>query len=164
MTHQTPATYKHTQKGPWFLLLYAFGLPMVAVAVWLSLVPEIMDRLPFVPIVVGAGGFIMLVLAPSFHHLTVADEGDRLTVRFGPLPLFRTHIRYADIRAVEVGKTTLLDGLGIHWSIRGGWVWNIWGLDCVIVRHGGTTFVGTDDAENLAAFLRTKMPVAAGRE
>ena len=64
---------------------------------------------------------------------------------------------------VETGRTMLLDGWGVHFSLAGGSVWNIWGRDCVVIRHGGITRVGTDDAENLAAFLRTKIPVAAGR-
>jgi len=58
-----------------------------------------------------------------------------------------------------VGRTLLLDGLGIHMSIRGGWVWNIWGRDCVVVhfRNGGTLRIGTDDAENLAGFLQSRV-------
>jgi hypothetical protein len=50
-----------------------------------------------------------------------------LVIRFGPIPLFRRTVRYADIQKVEVGRTLILDGWGIHFSIRGGWVWNLWG-------------------------------------
>jgi hypothetical protein len=44
-------------------------------------------------------------------------------------------------------------------SFRGGWVWNIWGRDCVVVhwRNGGVFQIGTDDAENLARFLAGKI-------
>jgi hypothetical protein len=157
MTGQPSTRYEHTQKGPWSLILLAFGLPMVALAWWLweqPLVPS------FVAPLVGGSGVLLLVLSPCFHRLTVADEGDRLAIRFGPLPLFQRHIRYADLRAVETGRSTLLDGWGIHWSLQGGVVWNIWGWDCVVLRHGGTTRVGTNDAKNLAAFLRTRIAVA----
>jgi hypothetical protein len=67
-------------------------------------------------------------------------------------------VRYADIEDVDVGRTVLLDGWGIHYSLRGGWVWNLWGRDCVVVRFrdGRTLRVGTNDAENLAAFLGAK--------
>ena len=67
--------------------------------------------------------------------------------------------RYSDIVKVEVGRTFLLDGWGIHMSIRGGWVWNLWGRDCLVVRFkkGGTLRIGTDDAENLAALLRKRI-------
>jgi hypothetical protein len=72
--------------------------------------------------------------------------------------LFRKPITYADIEAVEAGRTLLLDGWGIHLSIRGGWVWNIWGRECVVIQHGGaTTRVGTDDAENLIRFLKSRV-------
>ena len=100
----------------------------------------------------------MLILAASFHHLTVEDEGDRLSISFGPLPLFRRSIRYNDVIGVERGRTTLFDGLGIHLSLRGGWVWNIWGLDCVVLRLQHSTLrVGTDDAEALLAFLQSRL-------
>ena len=56
-------------------------------------------------------------------------------------------------------EKNVLDGLGIHMSIRGGWVWNLWGRDCVVVsfKNGGTLLIGTDDAENLAGFLERKI-------
>ena len=67
-------------------------------------------------------------------------------------------ILYRDIEKVEIGRTTILDGWGIHLSLRGGWVWNIWGRDCVVIhRRKGITRIGTDDAENLARFLKRKI-------
>ena len=157
MTSDTRATYWHTQKGPWSVLLYALGAIMVALAWFLR-------QEPIVPVILPVAGLVMLVLGASFDRLTGANEGDRLAIRFGFLPLFRKHIGYADIQTVDIGRTSLLDGWGVHLSLKGGWVWNIWGWDCVVIRHGGTTRVGTDDAEKLAAFLRTRIPVTAGHE
>jgi len=38
----------------------------------------------------------------------------------------------------------------------------LWGRDCVVIRgEKGQMRVGTDDAENLAAFLTTKIPARA---
>jgi hypothetical protein len=105
--------YRHTQKGPWSLLLFTFGVLMLGLGWFLH-------EEPVVPVVLPVAGMIMLLLGASFQHLTVADEGDRLAIRFGPLPLFRKRIRYSDMRSVEVGRTTLLDGWGIHLSLRGG--------------------------------------------
>lgn len=100
----------------------------------------------------------MFVLAASIHHLTVADLGNELAVRFGPVPLLRKTVPYNEIKSVETGRTLLLDGWGIHMSIRGGWVWNLWGRDCVVVHLKKSTLrIGTDDAEELATFLRNKM-------
>lgn len=104
----------------------------------------------------------MLFVGKAFYHLTLSDGGDHLAVRFGPLPLFRKHIPYERIVSAEVGRTLLLDGWGIHLSVRGGWVWNIWGRACVVIRHGSTTRVGTDDAENLVRFLNSKRHSGAG--
>lgn len=103
-------------------------------------------------------GVLILILAASFHHLTVEDQGGRLSVRFGPIPLFRRSVKYEDIESAEVGRTTILDGWGIHLSLRGGWVWNLWGRKCVVVRfkNGGALRVGTDDGENLARFVQQK--------
>ena len=43
----------------------------------------------------------------------------------------------------------------LHW---GGWVWNIWGYDCVVFRlNRGTLRLGTDDPENLVRFVRNRI-------
>lgn len=47
-----------------------------------------------------------------------------LEIRFGPIQLFRQTVKYRDVGSAEVGKTMLSEGLGIHFSPRGGWVWN----------------------------------------
>ena len=147
----TRPEYSHTQKAPLCLLVYALA------AVFLALGWFVQDAPP-IPWLFPPIGLLMLVVAASFHHLTVEDQGDVLSVRFGPIPLFRKTVQYSDIVSVEVGRTLLLDGLGIHMSIRGGWVWNIWGRDCVVVHlKKGTLRIGTDDAENLATFLRSRV-------
>lgn len=143
--------YSHTQKAPLYLLIYAFALVFIALGVTVQDVPPIPWLFP--PI-----GLLMLLVAASFHHLTVEDKGDVLSVRFGPIPLFRKTVQYADFVKVEVGRTLLLDGWGIHMSIRGGWVWNLWGRDCVVVHlKKGTLRIGTDDAKNLAGFLTQRI-------
>ena len=59
---------------------------------------------------------------------TGTESGHRLAIRFDPLPLFRTGVRYEDIEGVEVGR-----------------------------RRRGILRVGSNDAENLALFLRSKI-------
>ena len=149
--------YRHTQAGPWSWVLYLVGVVMLGAA-WLA-----WEEPVAAVILVVVGGFILL-LGASFQYLTVSDAGDRLAVRFGPLPLVGTSVRYEDIEKVEVGKTTLLDSWGIHMSPRGGWVWNIWGWDCVVIhrKDGAVRRVGTDDAENLARFVSAKMGKPGG--
>ncbi len=147
----TDPGYSHTQKAPLCLILYGSALLCFALAWMAASAPG--------SFIAAAVGLLIALLAPAFHHLTVEDEGDRLAVRFGPLPLFRRTVRYPDIERGEVGRTLLFDGWGIHYSIRGGWVWNLWGRECVVVRlkNGGILRIGTDDAPNLACFLEGKI-------
>lgn len=144
-------TYRHTQKAPLYVPLVALAIAFFGIGWFFH-----RQLLPFA-VVMGIAGAVILTLAFSFQHLAVADEGDRLAIQFGPIPIFRKTIRYEDIREVEVGRTTVLDGWGIHMSLQGGWVWNIWGRDCVVVHHSGITRIGTDDAQNLAQFLNSKI-------
>lgn len=150
-TAATNPEYSHTQKAPLCLLIYALAVVFFALGCFVQDSPPIQWLFP--PI-----GVLMLVLAASFHRLTVEDQGDFLAIRFGPVPSLRRRVKYAAIENVEVGRTLLLDGWGIHYSIRGGWVWNLWGRDCVVVRfkNGETLWIGTNDAEGLAGFLNRR--------
>ncbi len=143
--------YRHVQHAPLCLLLYVLAVVFLVLRLLTNIEPPIPWLFP--PI-----GLFILVLAASFHHLTVEDQADQLLISFGPIPLFRRKIRYDEILSAEIGRTTILDGWGIHMSLRGGWVWNLWGPDCVVLRlRKGILRVGTDDAENLANFLNQKI-------
>jgi hypothetical protein len=99
--------YHHTQQGLWAFLLYALGISLVALA-WF------VRHEPPAPFIVAGVGLVLLALAPCFHYLTVSDDGDRLAIQFGPVPLFKTSIRYQDIERAEIGRTWLIEGWGIH--------------------------------------------------
>lgn len=147
-------TYHHTQRAPLCILLYA--LAVVQFGIGLYAWPDVVMRWIMWPV-----SLLVLLLAASFHHLTVRDDGERLRIAFGPVPLFRRSVAYRDIESVTIGRTTILDGWGIHVSLRGGWVWNIWGRDCVELRlRRGILRVGTDDAANLAQFIRSRLPAS----
>ena len=153
-----PPNYQHKQRAPLCLLLYGVGW-LVGLVTILTL-PELERDVALIAVLLPCS--LVFALAPAFHFLIVRDEGERLRIAFGPLPLFKTEISYSDITAVELDRTTLLDGWGIHRSLRGGWVWNIWGRDCVkITRTSGVIRVGTDDPERLAEFLQTRCPQLA---
>jgi hypothetical protein len=143
--------YDHTQSGPLYLLLLIVGIGML-VGAWLS--PE-----QTIQLILASSGGLMLVFAVSFRQLTVSDEHDGLLISFGPLPLFRRRILYANIQSVERSRTTFLEGWGIHLSPGGGWVWNLWGLDCVDVyfKNGRRLRIGTDDPEGLESFLKGRV-------
>ena len=143
--------YSHTQKAPLCLLVYGTAIAAF-VGAWFT-----QDE-PAVAVILLCSGVLSVLLASAFHHLSVVDVGDGLAIRFGPVPLFRMTIPYRDMQKVEIGRTMILDGWGIHLSLRGGWVWNLWGRDCVVVyRHKGIIRIGTDDAENLVRFLQDRI-------
>lgn len=144
-------SYEHTQKAPWPLLLFAMVAGFFTVA-WL------LRNEPPAAIAFSLLGFFTFVLGMSFRQLTVSDEGKQLAIRFGPFPLFRRRIWYDDVREAERGRLNIVEGWGVQLSLRGGWVWSIWGLDCVVIRLSrGTVRVGTDDADNLVRFLQSRM-------
>ena len=144
--------YEHTQRAPLYLLLHAIGVATV-VGAW-----QIEDPAVSTPVAIFSGFFFLLGL--SFRQLSCRDEGDYLRISFGPLPLFRRKLLYSKLEKVGPSRSSWKDGWGIHLSSRGGWVWNIWGYDCVdIASTGGKKLrLGTDDLEGLAAFLQSKLP------
>jgi hypothetical protein len=132
-------------------LLFAFAALFFTVA-WVTRAE------PVGPAFLVVAGLLMAMAGYSFQHLTVCDEGDRLAICFGPLPLFKRRIPYDGITGVEIGRTTIMDGWGIHWSPWGGWVWSLSAGRCVIIRRRrGVIRVGTDDAERLVEFLKTRI-------
>lgn len=150
MTSDFVPSYSHKQTSPLCFALYVPAFILIITAISLQKYPD--------SLIVGVVAIPLILLAPAFHYLKVGDEGEHLSVRFGPMPLFATKVDYSSIQKVEIGRTLLLDGWGIHMSVRGGWVWNLWGRDCVVVHlRKGVLRIGTDDAENLARFLEGKI-------
>jgi hypothetical protein len=148
--------YEHTQKAPMHYILYGVAAIMI-VSAWLSVGD------PITVIILSAGGCLLLILSLSFRSLTVSDEGERLSIRFGPIPLFRKSIAYADITRVEPGKSSIIDGWGIHYIPGRGWTYNLWGFGCAVVYLGKRVIrIGTDDVENLVAFLNRRIGAEHG--
>ena len=143
--------YTHTQHGPLHYILD--GLAGVFLVCAVSL-PEI----PAVAITLGCSSCLVALFAVSFRTLTVSDAGQHLSVRFGPLPLFRKSIAYEKITSVEAGTTALIDGWGIHYIPGRGETWNLWGWDCAVLHLDSKIIrVGTDDRENLVEFLQERI-------
>jgi len=148
--------YHHTQRGIIQPILLAVAVVFVATACVVRGAPPL--RPAFL-----AAAMVFVLLLFALGTLTVRDDGDRLAVRFGPLPLFKKTIPYADMTDVERDRSTFLAGWGIH-RTRRGWLWNVGGFDCVRIAMGErSTLVGTDDPDGLVAFLRSKLDVG-GKE
>jgi hypothetical protein len=140
--------YDHTQRGWLQHILFATAAVMVAGA-WLA------KEAPAVVLLTFAIAVLLVVSGLMFGSLTVRDEGEWLALRYGPLPVFRKRIRYADITSVEPGRSAIIDGWGIHYIIGRGWTYNLWGFACVRLTLGRKVVrVGSDDVDNLADFLK----------
>ena len=144
-------SYEHTQRSPLGLLLILIATAILVAG------REALDGGPETLILAGTA--LALALAGMcFGRLTIRDEGKRLAARYGPLPAFRTFVPYADITSVDPGRTSLIDGWGMHHIPGRGSTYNLWGFSCVKLRVGKRTVrFGTDDVEGLTAFLREKL-------
>ena len=148
-----PGSYDHLQRGiiHYFMVALGLGFFVTALPLW-----------PWNPVAAGGflvGGAISLAFVAFFVHLRTRDEGGTLSARFGPVGLFGTRIPYDEVESVEVLDISTLDGIGVHWTISKGWLYNIRGGKCVTVTLAGgrKRSIGTDDAEGLAGFLRSRM-------
>ncbi|MBK7403704.1 MAG: hypothetical protein IPJ41_03480 [Phycisphaerales bacterium] len=143
--------YGHTQRAPLAILLVVFA-GATLVGAWSEWGRSIAG-----PILLSASAAFLL-LAASFAHLRISDRGEFLSARFGPLPVFGTRVRYASITSIERGRSSWIDGWGIHFIPGRGWTFNLWGWDCVVLRCGERIVrLGTDDPEGLEQFLRTRV-------
>jgi hypothetical protein len=150
-------TYQHTQKGRLHLVLLPTAVAMIALGFWLR------HAAAPAPAAIGvwAAALLILLLLLCFRTLTVRAEGEGLALRYGTIPLFFRRLPFAAITSVEPGRTSFIDGWGIHYIPGRGWTYNLWGFACVVVHLGPKTVrIGTDDPEGLLAFLKAKLPSA----
>jgi hypothetical protein len=133
--------YLHTQKVPGKVMALA-GL--TGIAIGLS-PPGLLLRLALLGTLAGA--------AAVFRSLTVGVDDSTLSHRFNG-GLFKKCYLLEEIASAEKVRTSPFQGWGIHW-IGCGWLYNVYGLDAVEVcfKNGKRVFIGSDDAENMAAAI-----------
>lgn len=149
--------YRHVQRSPLYLILLA---PVAVAAVPTAI--ALANKQTSIAAFGALWGALFALLAAMFNRLVTEDRGDYLQASFGLCRFPRRKIAYREIRAVQVDRTTWLDGWGIHYSLRGGWVWNLWGWDCVrIDLHRGRLWLGTDDPQGLGQLLQGKLAGAS---
>jgi hypothetical protein len=141
--------YEHTQAG-WPMRI-AFVAASLVLAV-LAAMPELSDR-PAPPLVLIAAAALSAVIGWTWGALTVRIQGEDLQVRFG-LGWPRKTVPLTEIAAVEVTRTTFLEGWGLH-RTRRGWLYNVSGFDAVLLRltNGRSMMVGTDEPRRLKAAI-----------
>jgi len=153
-----PGEYSHTQRAPLHLLLWALALGFASIPGWSA------DLFAIPWVTTGAIALSVLtgVLALCFKHLKIESEEGALRIRFGPLPLFQRKIALERIRAARATRSSLIEGWGIHLGPHG-WIWNLWGFDCVeLDLDRGKLRIGTDDPDGLVAFITEHCPAEPG--
>lgn len=136
-------TYRHKQFSLWPLLMLAFFL--------------LRKRKPRSAVLaLGIALFMMHISALS----TRVDEHG-VSWNFGlSLPL--GEIPFDEIADVRMTETGFLEGFGIHWTPRHGWLWKVSGRDAVMIRkkNGGIVTIGSNDAAGLYASINARMTKA----
>jgi len=148
-----PSGYDHTQRTWYAPLLGGIAVLLLVAA------PFSAREGPGAAVVLAVVALVLAFFAASMGWLRVRDAGDALEVRFGPLPVFRKTLPFRDVTGAEPTRSHWLEGWGLRWSPRLGWLWNASGLDCVRVdraSHAKPFRIGTDDPEGLALFLRSR--------
>lgn len=139
--------YQHKQRSPLHWLLHMSAL---AILVSHSFFPA--DPIGTAALLLLAA--LLVFLAFCFRELTVSVDQTELSVQFGPIPLFGKRISLSNISQVEAGRSSWIDGWGIHFVPGRGWTYNLWGFDCVEFKLSGKRFrVGTNDQDGLAQAL-----------
>lgn len=158
--------YEHRQYGPWYVMFLILGLGVFAI----TGLRAARDQIDFaVALLLALVGAAFLFVASAFVYLEVRDEGDRLSVRFGPLPMFGASIPYEAIESVQPARTTMLYGFGMQGLPGLFLVMNIWGFDAVQIRlkkrrgiwRAKTLIIGTDGPDELLEFLQDKIRTPA---
>ena len=141
--------YEHRQVS-WIPWLAALAIAAMLAVGW------VMD-----PGIATAAWLVALLAATvivAFGSLTVAVDHAELRWHFGP-GVWRKRVPLSDIQSVEVTRTRFWDGWAIRWTRRG-WLYNVAGLDAVLVRRrdGKAVLIGSDEAQRLAAALEGALP------
>jgi hypothetical protein len=156
----TAPAYDHRQTSWWLLagLMIVTGAA-VAVLAWLDGRTGRAARISLVSIAA-----IGLLVGWQFTTLRVEVNAERVRIAFGP-GWIRRVLPVAQIVAAEAVRNRWWYGWGIRWTPTG-WMWNVSGLDAVLVTlKGGRRFrIGTDEPARLVAALDAAVaPARAAR-
>ncbi|MEC7978039.1 MAG: hypothetical protein VX189_03825 [Planctomycetota bacterium] len=142
-------TYQHTQRGPWSFVLLAVVASNLTLAVRLWGNEPAWASWRFLSV-----ALLMTFMTFCFQSLTTTVSETSLRVHFGPIPLLEKKVLLEDIVSVRPEKSSLLDGWGVHWTPGKGWIYNMWGFDCLAINLGTRHFrVGTNDPDQLCEVL-----------
>lgn len=142
-------TYQHTQRGPWSFVLLAVVASNLTLAVRLWGNEPAWASWLFLSV-----ALLMTFMTFCFQSLTTTMSETSRRVHFGPIPLLEKKVLLEEIVSVRPEKSSLLDGWGVHWTPGKGWIYNMWGFDCLAINLGTRHFrVGTNDPDQLCEVL-----------
>jgi len=142
--------YEHTQSG--WLIRIGFLALVVGLLVLATLPGFGQSRTP--PGVLAAGVAVAALVCLMWGSMTVRIQDGELRIRFG-LGWPRKTVPLSDISAVEITRTSFIDGWGMRWTRRG-WLYNVSGYDAVLLKlsSGRNLLVGSDEPRRLKAALQ----------
>ena len=143
--------YEHEQTGTLYRIVLGFLFAMfaaLALQAWISGDRDVALTLT-IPAVICA------VLLALFHSLTVRVDANDIRLWFG-IGLIQKSFLISDIDRTFATRTHWYNGWGIR-LIRGGWLFNIYGLDAVeiVLKNGRRYQLGTDEPEELLAAVQS---------
>jgi hypothetical protein len=159
-TPPVPATYCHTQHGRQIVLGTVFGLALALVVV-ASLSRETLAAVPWL---VAALFAILVATFALFFRLTVQVDRETVAAVFG-IGLVRKTVPIADIRRVDLVRTRIWWGFGIHWT-PSGWLYNVGGRWAVRLQLASDrpVMIGTDEPDALKAAIEAALERHRARE
>lgn len=146
-----PGSYRHTQVGWW-------SLAMLGVAGTVAAVPIALGGQTEVAAIVA---LVLALVAAAFGSLTVVVDAEAVTASFG-VGLFRKRVWLSEVSGYRPVRSPWYYGYGIR-LIPGGWLYNVsgpWAIE-FDMRSGGRVRIGTDEPDELAAALATRLGPAS---
>ncbi len=157
--------YSHTQPGSLLRIALLISLFIFLLFAWvIQRDTESFEDDPETIIVIVFASFLMIVLLSLFHSLTVEEDNDSLTVKFG-IGLISKRISFKQIQLCETVTMPWWRGLGIK-KIPGGWMYNIAGRDAVelTMNNGDKFLIGTNEPEVLTSMIRNRIITASDKD
>jgi hypothetical protein len=140
----TDGGYRHTQRGTWFLALFA-------TTIFIMIVISSFQGWRWTSVIVLG---ILVIIAALFFSLTVEVGDGRIRCWFGS-GLIRKIFDLTEITKVKAVRNRWYYGWGIRYTPHG-WLFNISGLDAVELtfRSGKHFRIGTDEPDKLVLAIR----------
>ncbi|MGB3404909.1 MAG: hypothetical protein WBA77_19655 [Microcoleaceae cyanobacterium] len=143
--------YQHRQWGKTLLLVLSMGI-LVCLAL------AIQQPTGYLISLCIALGLLLCIILLFSLSIEVSDQD--LRWQFGP-GIIRKSVKLSEIAQVEVTRTYLIEGWGIHLTSRG-WLYNISGFKAVAIqlKNNQQFLLGTDEPEQLVSVIRQQLNLA----